>query len=585
MSIRPQDFARAILLCWLFAPGCLHPGPGHPRRHTWPTDWQPSPSGPPLLVDVADEAGLHVVTRCGSERKPYIIESAGSGAGVFDYDLDGDLDIYLVNGSTLEILRGRERPVKDTLYRNDGGWRFTDVTESAGLGHTGWGGGCAIGDIDGDGDPDLYVTNFGNNLLYENLGDGTFRDISEDAGVADDGWGLSAAFGDIDNDGDLDLYVTNYVAFNLPLPDSALKPCLWRGLEVFCGPLGLTPQHDRLFRNNGSGMFTDVSKEMGIHDPEPQFGMGVVLGDLDGDGWVDIYVANDGCPNFLFHNLQGRTFEEIGKARGTAYSADGGLQSGMGVDIGDFDSNGRPDIFVTNFSQDHNTLYRNEGNALFSCATFQHGLGDDSWENLGWGTGFIDIDNDGDQDLYVANGHVYPQVDHQGSGMSYKQADRIYVNSGWGRYQERSAEVLRVGTGPKSSRGAVFGDLDDDGDIDILVVSIDDLPVLLENRGGNRRGWLRVRLVGSRSNREGLGARIWLTAGGEQRYREATRSGSYCSSKDPRVHFGLGDAQEVTEMKIRWPSGVVQTFSAILPNQEITVHEDDGITCGKWRKD
>ena len=528
------------------------------------------------LRDVAGEAGVVLRNLCGHPEKRFIIEANGSGAALFDYDLDGDLDIYIVNGSSIAILRGEAEPVRNTLYRNEGGWRFVDVTESAGAGDTGWGYGCAVGDIDDDGDPDLYVTNFGPNLLYENLGDGTFREIAREAGVADDGWGESAGFGDIDNDGDLDLYVTNNIVFDIDNLPNGGRPCLFHGIPFFCGPTGLPAQPDRLYRNKGGRKFEDISESSGIRDPDPQYGLGVVFGDYDDDGWVDIYVANDSVANFLFHNLGDGRFEEVGVASGTALGSEGEVQAGMGTDFGDYDGDGRADIFVTNFHDDHDTLYWNAGEGLFMDVSESHGLKYETWRQLGWGTAFVDIDNDGDEDLYIANGHISPVVDGAPLDTSYLQPDQLFVNLGGGEYREESERIVISGS-PRCSRGAAFGDLDDDGDVDILVVEIDAPPTLLENRGGNRNGWLWVRLVGVQSCPDGEGAKVSVKVSGKVQRKEATRSGSYCSSSDGRVHFGIGKASRVDEMEVRWPSGKVQVFQEIPANREVTIHEEAGI--------
>ncbi|MCZ6691862.1 MAG: CRTAC1 family protein [Planctomycetota bacterium] len=513
----------------------------------------------------------------GPRKKRIVLESTGAGVALLDYDLDGDLDLYFVNGWSGSVLKGKSRPVRNALFRNVGEWKFEDVTDAAGVGDTGWGGGCAIGDVDGDGDPDIYVTNFGANVFYENLGDGTFRERAVEAGIADMGWGLSAAFGDVDDDGDLDLYVTNYIDLDLDNPGRAGGFCPWLGLSVFCGPAGLVAKPDRLFQNDGTGRFQDISKTSGIHDVKPGFGMGVVFGDLDEDGRTDIYIANDSGPNFLYRNLGQARFEEVGTRAGVAYKSQGDSQAGMGTDLGDANGDGRAEIFVTNFSQDHNTLYKNDGLGLFSCATHTLGLGDPSWLFVGWGTKFFDLENDGDLDLFVANGHVYPSVDDNSFGMSYRQRDHLFINTGRGRYREKGASRIRTATPDRSSRGAAFGDLDNDGDLDVVISAMDGAPMLLENRGGNRKSWLEIRLIGTWSNREGAGARIVATCGRRRFVREATRSGSYCSSNDPRVHFGLGNAVVVDLLEVHWPSGTLQRFSSVPVSREIKIHEERGI--------
>ncbi|MCZ6691495.1 MAG: CRTAC1 family protein, partial [Planctomycetota bacterium] len=436
--------------------------------------------------------------------------------------------------------------------------------------------GCAVGDIDNDGDPDLYVTNFGPNTLYENLGDGTFREVGSKRGVADGGWGHSAAFGDIDSDGDLDLYVTNKIVFDIDRPPNEGRPCLYRGLPGMCGPLGLTPQADRLYRNDGRGAFEDVSESSGIAAPPPSYGLGVIFGDYDDDGRVDIYVANDSLPNFLFHNLGDGKFDEVAGTAGVAVKGDGIPQAGMGVDFGDFDGDLRPDIFVTNFSQDYYTLYWNAGEGLFVDVAAGSALENATRTVLGWGTRFLDVDNDGDQDLYAANGHVYPDIGSLDLGSTYWEPDQLFLNMGGSEFREAS-ERIRLSGPPRCSRGAAFGDIDNDGDIDVVVVEMADRPTLLENVGGNKGNWIRIVLRGHESNRHGMGARVWVTAMEKTQRREATRGGSYCSSSDPRVHVGLGKADRVERIRVIWPSGKEQGFSDLEVNREIVIDEDAGI--------
>ena len=531
------------------------------------------------LLEVTEETGVTLRNVCGPPRgKRFIIETNGSGAGLIDYDLDGDLDLYIVNGSTVPILRGEEEPVHNALYRNEGDWRFVDVTEEAGVGDTGWGHGCAVGDIDGDGDPDLYVTNYGPNSLYENLRDGTFREIGAEAGVADAGWGHSAAFGDIDNDGDLDLFVCNNLAFDIDHPPNDGKPCDIKGFSIVCGPLPLEAQANRLYSNDGSGEFKDISQSSGIHDlPNgPRYSLGVVFGDYDDNGWVDIYVANDSVPNSLFHNLGGGKFEEVGQMSGTATALPGIPQAGMGVSMGDFDGDGRPDFLVTNFSQDYNTLYWNAGEGLFSDVSESYGLKYETWKALAWGTKLLDLDNDGDLDIYSACGHVHTDVEDSHLDTTHLQSDLVFENMGGEVYKDVSSRII-TSRPPRSSRGAAFGDIDNDGDLDVLVVEMAEGPTLLRNEGGNRGNWIRIRTRGHKSNREGVGARVWVTAGGKVQRKEVTRSGSYCSSSDPRLHFGLGDVTWVERIEVRWPSGKVQTFDGVAANQEVLIDEEAGL--------
>ncbi len=525
-----------------------------------------------VLREVGPESGVVLRNLCGSHTtKRWIIEQMGSGAAMLDYDLDGDLDLYIANGADVAILEREGTPVRDALYRNEGGWRFVEVTEQAGLGDPNWSYGVAVGDVDGDGDPDLYVTNYGPNVLYENLGDGRFRDVTERAGVGDPGFGVSAGFADFDDDGDLDLYVANYLEFDFERPPNDGRPCDYKGIAVACGPVGLPRQADRLYRNEGDGRFADVSLESGVHAPEPGYGLGVVFGDYDDDGWVDLFVANDSHPNFLVHNLGGGKFEEAAWLAGVATQAEGRTQAGMGVDFGDADGDGRPDIFLSTFSHDHNTLFVNQGEGFFRDLSHPSGLGGPSLLQMGWGTRFFDLDNDGDQDLYVANGHIYPEVDAAGSE-SFRQADQLFLNDGRGRFVEASERIVRDG-GPEVGRGAAFGDLDEDGDVDLVVVNMGAPPTLLRNEGRELGTSLVLDLRGSRGNTEGAGARLWVTAGGKTQRREATRTGSYASASDARVHFGLGGAARVDKLEVRWPGGGSQALVDLPAGRRLVLYQ------------
>ncbi len=522
-----------------------------------------------LLRDVAREAGIDVEVVCGSHtRKYFIIEQLGGGGALFDYDGDGDLDLYVGTSGDLEMLRGEKEPVRNVLYRNDGDWRFVDTTDQAGVGDTSWGVGVAVADVDGDSDPDLYVTNWGENVLYLNQGDGTFRDASAASGTADPGYGASAAFGDVDHDGDMDLYVTNYLVFDLAKPP---PQCPYEGVDTACGPVGLPRQADRFFRNEGGGRFTDASASSGVHEVSPEYGLGAVFGDYDDDGWVDLFVGNDSGANFLFHNLGGRRFEDEALLAGVATQAEGRTQAGMGVDMGDADGDGRLDIFITNFALDHNTLYRNQGDGLFEDVSHPSGLGGPSRVPMGWGTGFHDLDNDGDQDLYVANGHIYPEVDGR-TRETYRQANQLYLNDGRGRFTDASERIVRRADGPQVSRGVAFGDIDDDGDVDLVVLEIGTRPTLLRNDGGSPGGaFLQLDLRDRAGTREG--ARAWVRAGGKIQRREATRGGSFCAASDSRLHFGLGSALRVERIEVRWPLGKRLVLEGLRVNRRYVVYE------------
>lgn len=537
-------------------------------------------SGEPFqvqFVDVAEEAGITIKTTSGGEKKRYIVEAKGGGAAAFlDYDNDGWMDIYIVNGSTLEGFPPGEEP-HNVLYRNNGDGTFTDVTEEAGVGDTGWGMGCTAADYDNDGYTDVYVANFGPNFLYHNNGDGTFTDVTAKAGVGDPRWSTGTAWGDYDRDGDLDLYVANYVNFDVHNLEKYRKVNVWRGIEVMAGPRGLEGAEDVFYRNNGDGTFTDVTAEVGLKDLLKGYGFAVLFADYDNDGDLDIFIANDSVPNYLYRNNGDGTFTEVGLEAGVAYSEDGREQAGMGAVFGDYDNDGDLDLFVTNFSDDNNTLYRNDGDGFFTDVAFQSGLGAPSLPFVSWGTEFFDYDNDGWKDIFVATGHVYPQVDRYNFGMTYEERNQLYHNNHDGTF----AEVTDL-AGPgmqikKVSRGAAFGDYDNDGDVDILVLNMGDRPTLLRNEGGNRNHWIKFRTVGTKSNRDGIGSRIWVKAGGLTQMREVYMGSSFLCGNDIRVHFGLGKNDSAELVRIRWPSGLVEEFRDLRADRLYILKEGEGI--------
>ena len=527
--------------------------------------------GFPPFVDVAGEAGLTTPIVSGSPEKKLIVESTTGGVALFDQDGDGDLEIFFTNGSRLGGVPEGAAP-RAALYRNDREWRFAEVAGELGAAHVGWGMGVAAADYDGDGRVDLYLANYGANALYRN-GE-RFREVAGAAGVAHPGWGSAAAFGDFDGDGDLDFYLTNYIDFDPGfVPEDRDAYCTWRGLtEVFCGPNGLPGARDLYFRNEGpeSGWaFTDAGAEVGLLEYE-YYGLAAVAGDYDDDGDLDIYVANDSTPNVLYRNDAGR-FVDIAVVAGAAFEKDGREQSGMGAAAGDPDGDGDIDLFVTNFSHDHNTYYENRGGAGFSDASWQVGLGLSSLSYLGWGAGFFDCDHDGDEDLFVANGHVFPAVDRGGLGTSYRQPNQLYENTG-GRF----IDVSRL-SGPGfevelSSRGSALGDLDDDGDLDIVVSNLDAPPTLLRNDGGNRGNWLILRLRDQGPNTHAIGARVTARSGKLLMLREVRAGGGYLSQDDTRLHFGLGRAPEVDLLTVRWPDGAVEELSGVAANQVVTLN-------------
>ena len=525
------------------------------------------------LEEVTGASGIDYRNVSGEPEKRFIVSSLGAGAGLVDYDQDGDLDLYLVNGAPLDD-RTPGLGLPNRLFRNEGGFRFTDQTEAAGVGDTGWGYGVAAADVDNDGFPDLYVTNLGENVLYRNRGDGTFGRVPAAGGASHPGFSTSAAFLDADNDGDLDLVVLGYTADSiesLPLPGAAAS-CVWFGLPVFCGPSGLIPAADGFFRNRGDGTFEDFTAESGIAAAEAGYGLGVVAGDLDGDGDTDFYVANDSVPNHLFlGDGQGR-FSEQALLSGTAYNVDGLAQAGMGVDAGDFDEDGQLDLFVTNFSHDTNTAYRNAGDGFFEDSTTRNELRMPGWFYLGWGTRFIDLDADGWLDLFVANGHVYPDAEAAGSGTRYLMRNQIFRNGGAGSFIEEAWD------GPeRSSRGVAFGDLDDDSLPDLVVVNVDDAAAVFRN--ASRGSGVTLRLVGVRAPRDGSGARVsFSTVDGVRRAREAHRSGSFLSSNDPRMQLGAGGGETIRDVVVRWPGGAPEELGDLrAAGQVVVIREGAGV--------
>ena len=530
---------------------------------------------PIRFANVAAGAGLTVRNIAGTPTKDFIIDSIGNGVGLFDYDNDGDLDALLVNGSTLEHMRtGGDQMA--TLYRNEGDGRFVDVTMPTGLMRRGWGSGVCVADYDNDGFEDLYITAYGPNVLWRNVGGKTFTATKE---AADPGWSTGCAFGDYDRDGYVDLYVSNYVNFDpIKVPARGVSACHFMTIKTYCGPRPLAGAPDRLFRNTGKGTFVDVTKAAGATEPG-YYGFGVLFTDLDDDGWPDIYVANDSTPNLFFRNLQNGRFAEQALLSGLAVTADGREQAGMGVDAGDFNGDGRLDIVKTNFSQDYTTLFQNEGNGLFVDASFRSGLAATLGPYLGWGVGLVDLDNDGLLDLFIANGHVYPDIDRTGTS-SYPQRNQVFRNLGRGRFRHITEDVAGPLLDQRSSRGAAFGDYDNDGDSDVLISTIDDVPVLLRNdtSGGH---WLTVRLEGIRSNRSAIGAKVTVEVDARRQVAEVRSGGSYISQNDRRVHFGLGEATTVSRLSIRWPSGQTESAGGLAADRFYVAREGEGLRAGK----
>jgi len=538
---------------------------------------QAAPQTPvPQFKDVAKEVGL-TVSHISTPDKKYIVESMSGGAGLIDCDNDGKLDIITVNGSTIERYRAGGDPMI-TLYHQDADFKFTDITQAAGLTRKGWGMGVAVADYDNDGLPDIYVTGYGGNALYHNLGNCKFEDVTDKAGVAAGGFSTGAAWADYDKDGRVDLFVSRYVHFDMNhLPDfgSDEKNCRFKGILVQCGPWGMPGESDLLFHNRGDGTFEEVSKKAGVDDPNHYYGLGTVWGDYDNDGWPDLYVANDAGPNYLYHNKHDGTFEEVGMLSGVALSADGEAQGSMGVDWGDYLHEGRLSMMVTNFTEQYDTLYRNLGKEGFADASWPARLAKPTYPYVGWGTAFFDMDNDGWLDIFVANGHVYPQVDSIAGGPGYHEPMMLFRNKRDGTFEDVSSALASIPA--ESRRGAAFGDINNDGSIDIVIVNVGAPPTLLINQGANSNHRVLFKLIGTKSNKMAIGARVTVKAGGLTQFSEVRAGGSYISSNDPRLHFGLGSEAKMSEVEIRWPSGGSETLRDVPADFIYTLVEGQGI--------
>ena len=509
------------------------------------------------FTDQTVQAGIDFVHVGGGKDKGFILEAHGSGAAFFDADSDGDLDLYMVNGSTFSAY---EQGSGNVYYRNDGG-RFVDDTAHAGLGDRRWGAGVAVGDVDGDGLRDLYLTNYDANALFLNRGSGQFVETTSGAEGSD--FSASAAFIDYDQDGDLDLYVTNYVEFDIDplLDDPGLwDPCVYLGgLRVFCGPVGIPGGEDRLYRNDGSGQFVDVTEVSGIATANDHYGLGVVPEDFDADGDMDLFVANDERANVLWRNDGGR-FVDVAMQAGVAFNIDGEEESGMGVDVGDYDGDGDGDIFVTNFYGETNTLYRNDGHLQFVDATSSSGLAAPSVEYLGWGAHFFDADSDGDLDLFSVNSHVYPQVDQASTGGGYAQRNQLFRNDGGGYVEVDGGPGLAV---KAVSRGTASGDYDGDGDVDLLVTNLDEAPTLLRNDTETSNGHIAVDLLGKGLNRHGVGAQVGVRVNGQTLLRTVNSGSGYLGANGLRLHFGLGPGARAEWVSVQWPSGARDTVRTV----------------------
>lgn len=541
---------------------------------------RPLPEGivPPRIEyrDIAPEAGLRGVAVSGSSTaKDYIVESTGTGLAIFDYDSDGLLDILLVGADYFE---DESNPPRHYLYRNLGDLEFADVTEGAGITHTGWAQGACVGDIDNDGHEDLFIPHWGQNRLFRNRGDGTFQEQSKERGLAEETgrWSTGCSFLDFDRDGDLDLFVANYVRFD---PSKTPKPgegaqCRWKGIPVLCGPRGLPGESMSLYENSGDGAFRDISAAAGVETEKLYYGFTPLTGDYDNDGWTDVYVSCDSTASLFFHNKGDGTFEEIGVISGTAYNMDGQEQAGMGVTAADFDLDGDLDIFKTNFSNDTHTLYLNEGMQMFIDETVTTGLAVNT-KYLGWGTAFLDIDHDGRKDIFVANGHVYPGVDQAGVGETFLQRRLVYWNYAKGRFHDMSDEAGPGVSEPHSTRGIAVGDLDDDGTVEIVTLNMHEDPSLLKQYAPVGNSLIVEATLPS--GRAAIGARVAVTAGGQTQIDDVRSGGNHISHSSFRVHFGLGTASEAT-VKITWPDGTEESVGKVPANQRVKVEQGKGAT-------
>jgi hypothetical protein len=574
---------RTLLRLTLGAFGALPEGALQAQgdsSHTTRPLARPAPSGRPFnsrLVDVAPAAGLREpIVYGGIDAKKYIVETIGCGCAFFDYDNDGWMDIFVLGGTRLE---GDPQGASNRLYKNNRDGTFTDVTVQARLQAVGWASGVCVGDYNNDGFEDLFCTFFGQNRLYRNNGDGTFTDVTSAAGLStpQPRWGAGCSFLDYNRDGHLDLFVSNYVRFSFeraPVPGENSN-CHWKGIPVLCGPRGLPPGRHSLYRNNGDGTFTDVSEQAGITATTQSYGMTVVAADLDEDGWPDIYVACDSTPSLLFMNNRDGTFREEGVLRGVALSDDGGEQAGMGVGIGDFDSDGHLDLLKTHFADDASGLYHNDGTGQFDDVTRRARVAVET-RYLGWGAGIVDLDNDGHPDLFVVTGNVYPEVERKLPQYASKTPRAVFRNLGDGTFEELVEEAGPGVAAPHCGRGCAFGDFDNDGDLDVLIVNLNEPPSLLRNDVTGSHNWLKVRLVGVTSNRSAIGARVLLRCGGRTQAQAVVSQSSFYSSNDPRLHFGMGMCR-IADIDIHWPNGRHDTLKGIEANQLITIKEGMGL--------
>lgn len=540
-------------------------------------------TGPVVFMDIAQQAGLtNWHHKAGTPEKRFILDAKGPGVALLDYDNDGWLDIYLVNGSTYQALDGKEAPPEAALFHNNHDGTFTNVATKAGVTNDRWGYGVVVGDYDNDGWPDIYVTNYGKNRLYHNNHDGTFTDIAEKAGVALGMWSTGATFGDYDGDGRLDLFVGGYLRYDVkqpPVPDSK-SLCQFRGTTVMCGPRGLPGERDHLFHNNGDGTFTDVSEKLGVSNPNGYYALGALFVDVNNDGKLDLAVANDSSPNYLYINKGNGTFDDQSYQSGYALNADGRDVANMGIAAGDYENNGHMDLVNTTFSDDYDVVFNNDGKGAFTDVSYEAGIAEPTIPFVGFGDGFLDYDNDGWKDLLIANGHVYPNVDeHPEWGTTYAERPLLFHNLKNGKFAlvpaVEGTGLAKVSVG----RGAAFGDLFNDGKIDVVINNMDGVPLLLRNVNPDHHHWVELKLVGGpKGPRDAVGSTVYLTAGGTRQRGDVLSGGSYLSSNDFRVHFGLGDAKVVDSVDIHWPGGVRETVKLPAVDRIYTITQGKGIT-------
>jgi enediyne biosynthesis protein E4 len=587
LSVTRRDFVRLSLGSAAIAATPQLLAQGVANRTVKPVA-RPAPSGRPFhahFIDIASEAGLHApVIYGGLDSKKYILESVGCGCAFIDYDNDGWIDIFLLSGTRLT---GDPPDATNRLYKNNRDGTFTDITEKAGLKDVGWASGVCIGDYNNDGFEDIFCTYFGQNHLYRNNGDGTFTDVTKPAGLSNDQprWGAGCSFLDYNRDGNLDLFVSNYVRFSFehaPVPGENSN-CNWKGVPVECGPRGLPTGRHSLYRNNGDGTFTDVSQQAGIASATGCYGMTVVAADFDEDGWTDIFVACDSTPSLLFMNNHDGTFREEGVLRGVALSDDGMEQAGMGVGVGDYDLDGHLDLFKTHFADDANGLYHNDGKGNFDDLTRSTRVAVDT-RYICWGAGIVDLDNDGYPDLFMTTGNVYPEVERKLPQYANKTPRAVFRNLGNRTFEELMKEAGPGITDAHCSRGCAFGDFDNDGDIDILIVNLNEPPSLLRNDVSDKQNWIKVKLEGVKSNRSAIGARVLAHYGGKVQAQSVLSQSSFYSCSDSRLHFGLG-ANKSVDLDVYWPNGLHEHYKDLEANRLITLREGAGIVANKgWAR-